>query len=114
QASAIPRKLYFTAVPRTRIRELFARLRDAGMPAPDLPADFGTPDEEITTVVDVSRYAERKRKALQAHASQGDNLFLLRLPEDLQERAFSQESFVRHFSLVAAPENETDLFAGLR
>jgi LmbE family N-acetylglucosaminyl deacetylase len=110
----IPRKLYFSAIPRARVTELFARLRKAGVPAPEMPPDFGTPDEEITTVVDVSRYVGRKRKALEAHASQGDNMFLLRLPEDLQERAFSQESFVRHFSDVAAPEHEDDLFTGLR
>jgi LmbE family N-acetylglucosaminyl deacetylase len=114
QKSAATRKLYFSVIPRARVRELIARLREAGLPGPELPADFGTPDEQITTVVDVSRYAERKRKALEAHASQGDNIFLLRLPEDLRERAFSQESFVRHFSRVAAPEREDDLFAGLR
>jgi len=80
----------------------------------ELPADFGTPDELITSVVDVSPYVERKRKALEAHASQGENIFLLRLPEEAQHRAFASESFVRHFSSVPAPDQEDDLFAGLR
>jgi LmbE family N-acetylglucosaminyl deacetylase len=80
----------------------------------ELPDDFGTPDEEITTVVDVAAYFERKVKALEAHASQGENIFLLRMPDDAQRRALGSESFVRRFSAVPAPEQEDDLFAGLR
>jgi LmbE family N-acetylglucosaminyl deacetylase len=115
EATGIPSKLYYTAVPRARIAELFEFLRSTGADVGvELPPDFGTPDELITTVVDVSPYVEHKRKALEAHASQGDNIFLLRMPEDAQHRAFSEESFVRQLSRVAAPDHEDDLFAGLR
>lgn len=116
QASMIPSKLYYSAIPRARVAELFEYLRAAGtdMQNMELPPDFGTPDEQITTVVDVSAYVERKRKALEAHASQGDNIFLLRLPEEAQQRAFSTESFVRHLSRVDAPDTEDHLFDGLR
>jgi LmbE family N-acetylglucosaminyl deacetylase len=115
ESSGIPAKLYYTAVPRRRVRELFAYLKETGVNIEqELPEDFGTPDEEITTVVDVTPYAEPKRKALQAHASQGDNIFLLRMPEDVQQQAFGFESFVRHFSRVPALDAEDDLFAGLR
>jgi LmbE family N-acetylglucosaminyl deacetylase len=64
--------------------------------------------------VDVSAHVERKRKALEAHASQGENIFLLRLPEEGQQRVFGQESFVRKFSTVPIEGDEDDLFAGLR
>ncbi|MER7207432.1 PIG-L family deacetylase [Streptosporangium sp. NPDC000239] len=116
EATGIPDKLYYTAVPRERIAEMFAALRAAGAAEiQDLPEDFGTPEELITTVVDVAPYVERKRKALQAHASQGDSIFLLRMPEEVQHRALSYEAFVRHFSRVtAAAEREDDLFDGLR
>jgi LmbE family N-acetylglucosaminyl deacetylase len=116
ERSSIPDKLYYTAVPRGRIRELMEYLRGIGADMGDfeLPDDFGTPDEEITTVIDVSPYGERKRKALEAHASQGENIFLLRLPEEAQRRAFGTESFVRKLSRVEAPDQETDLFSGLR
>jgi LmbE family N-acetylglucosaminyl deacetylase len=116
EATGIPAKLYFTAVPRARVAELFESMRTSGVDLGEmeLPEDFGTPDELITSVVDVSPYVERKRKALEAHASQGDNIFLLRLPEEAQHQVFSFESFVRHFSRVAAPDHEDDLFAGLR
>jgi LmbE family N-acetylglucosaminyl deacetylase len=116
EATGIPRKLYETAVSRARIAEMMEYLRSTGADMGDfeLPDDFGTPDEEITTVVDVSAYFERKRKALEAHASQGDSIFLLRMPEEAQLRALGHESFVRRLSTVTAPDQEDDLFAGLR
>jgi LmbE family N-acetylglucosaminyl deacetylase len=116
EATGIPRKLYHTAVPRSGIAQMMDYLRSTGVDVGEfeLPEDFGTPDEEITTVVDVSAYFERKRKALEAHASQGDNIFLLRLPDDAQRQALGREVFVRRFSAVPAPDQEDDLFAGLR
>jgi LmbE family N-acetylglucosaminyl deacetylase len=116
EATQIPAKLYYTAIPRARVAELFASLRASGADMGEMepPEDFGTPDELITSVVDVSPYVERKRKALEAHASQGENIFLLRLPEEAQHQVFASESFVRHFSRIPAPDREDDLFAGLR
>lgn len=116
ERTSIPDKLYYTAIPRRRIRELMEYMRDIGADAGDwdVPDDFGTPDEEITAVIDVSLYAARKRKALEAHASQSENIFLLRLPEEAQRRAFGQEAFVRKLNRVQAPDEETDLFSGLR
>ncbi len=116
EATGIPDKLYYTAVPRERIAELFDYLRSIGAAPedPGLPPDFGTPEELITTVVDVAPHVERKRKALQAHASQGESIFLLRMPEEAQHRALSQESFIRYFSRVSAADREEDLFDGLR
>lgn len=116
RATGIPAKFYYTAISRTRIEEMFDFLRASGAEMGDfeLPDDFGNADEEITTVVDVSPYVERKRKALEAHASQGENIFMLRLNEEGQQRAFGQEAFVRQFSDVPVPEREDDLFAGLR
>lgn len=115
--TGVPDKLYYTAVPREGVREMFARVRELGIDLgeEELPDDFGVPDEEITTVVDVSAYAEHKRKALQAHASQGDSISFLRLPEVVQRMALGTEHFVRHpASRIQPPTPETDLFAGLR
>jgi LmbE family N-acetylglucosaminyl deacetylase len=116
ERSGVPSKLYFTAVPRERFTELFEHMRATGETPADfeLPPDFGVPEEQITTVVDVSPYVERKRKALEAHASQGDNIFMLRLSAEIQHRALGQESFIRHFSKVPAADREDDLFDGLR
>ncbi|MBW8486119.1 PIG-L family deacetylase [Actinomadura parmotrematis] len=115
ESTGIPDKLYYTAVPRSWIKEMIQRAEDAGL---DLgfepPDDFGTPDELIHAVVDVSPYVDRKRKALIAHASQGENIFLLRLPEEAQAAAFSAEAFTRASSRIPVTGVEDDLFHGLR
>lgn len=112
----IPAKFYHTAISRSAMAELFAYLRETGSDLGDFvpPDDFGTPDELITTVVEVSAQVDRKRKALEAHASQGDGIFMLRMPEEGQQRMFGREAFVRQFSTVPVPDAEDDLFAGLR
>ncbi|MBA9004789.1 PIG-L family deacetylase [Thermomonospora cellulosilytica] len=118
ELTGIPDKLYYTAVPREGVREMFAQARELGIDLggdEELPDDFGVPADQITTTVDVGAYADRKRKALQAHASQGDSIFLLRLPEEVQLLVFGTEHFIRHpTSRVQPPTPETDLFAGLR
>ncbi|RSN66843.1 MULTISPECIES: PIG-L family deacetylase [Actinomadura] len=115
ERSGVPDKLYYTAVPRSGVRQMIEGARELGI---DLgfepPDDFGTPDELVTTTVDVSAYTERKFKALQAHASQGENIFILRMPEDVRPLVLAREAFVRRFSRVPAPDLEDDLFAGLR
>ena len=116
ELSGVPSKFYYTAVPRSGVAQLSEHLKASGLDLPDLelPDDFGTPDELITSVIDVSAYAARKRKALEAHASQGENIFLLRMPDEIQEAVFGTEAFVRRFCRVPAPAHEIDLFAGLR
>ncbi|WP_067469780.1 PIG-L family deacetylase [Actinomadura macra] len=111
----IPDKLYYTAMPRSGIKQMSEYITEAGIEIDfDPPEDFGTPDELITSRVDVSSYVEAKVKALRAHASQGENIFLLRLPEEVQFMAFSTESFVRQRTRVEVPAKEDDLFSGLR
>jgi LmbE family N-acetylglucosaminyl deacetylase len=109
-----PLKLYYAAVPRSAFVELRRRLDDAGVDTGDLgvPADFGVPDEVVTTVVDVSSYRDRKREALAAHASQTENFLFTHLPEELLGEALSRECF----TLRSAPPGlaEDDLLTGLR
>ena len=57
--------------------------------------DFGTPDELITTTVQCGPVAARKFASLEAHASQGDNIFFLQMGVDLFSKMMSAESFVR-------------------
>jgi len=115
EATGIPDKFYYTAVPRSGIKQLAEWATSAGLDwAEEVPDDFGTPDELITSVVDVSPYVSNKIKALEAHESQGENMFLLRLPDEAQQMVFGTESFVRKICKVEAPDHEDDLFAGLR
>ncbi|SDJ80915.1 N-acetylglucosaminyl deacetylase, LmbE family [Nonomuraea maritima] len=116
ELSGIPAKLYHTAMPRSSMKRMFEMMRESGLDLDFEPSDdFGTPDELVTTVVDVAPYVERKLKALQAHESQGDNIFLWRMPEELRQEAFSHEAFERVLDRGdVSPADEDDLFAGLR
>lgn len=116
ERSGIPDKFYYTAIPRSSITRMFELMKESGVDVGDFDpsGDFGTPDERVTSVVDVAPYVERKLKALQAHESQGDNIFLLRMAEDVRMQAFAHEAFERVLSKVDAPAHEEDLFAGLR
>ena len=116
-----PKKLYYTAISKTAIAEFGRRMREAGITPPldegvesDEPT-WGTPDELVTTVVDVSAHVEQKRQALFAHATQmGPEVFFAKLPEALFHQLFSRESFQLVDARVPTSPPETDLFAGLR
>jgi LmbE family N-acetylglucosaminyl deacetylase len=121
EQTGIPDKLYYTAVPLSAFKELATRMRELdlsfGDNAPDFDPEnppFGTPDDLIDAVVDVSAYVSRKRAALAAHSSQTENAFFLKMPPEVFELAFGQEAFVRSFDRSGAPTPEADLFAGLR
>jgi len=68
-------KVYWTAVPKSRLQAGIDALAAAGQSffdgvtsADDLP--FGNPDEEITTVIDGTPFAKAKDAAMRAHATQ--------------------------------------------
>jgi LmbE family N-acetylglucosaminyl deacetylase len=115
RSTGIPRKLYEIAIPRAALKDLFQQMQDAGI---DLgfepPEEIGTPDEEVTTIVDVSPHVENKCKALEAHTSQGENMFILWLPREVQHVVFAREYFILRDGDTPSPAGEDDLFAGLR
>jgi LmbE family N-acetylglucosaminyl deacetylase len=127
----IPNKLYYTAVPKSWFAELGTRLKelgidfpgedvnpeDAAVPAEDQrsgPEEWGTPDEEVTTVVDVASAVDQKYDSLVAHSSQSDNIFFLRMGREAFGEIMTREAFIRVADRTAAPIPEDDLFAGLR
>jgi LmbE family N-acetylglucosaminyl deacetylase len=115
QATGVPAKVYFSAVPRSGVAQLRQMLEAAGVAMDNfnVPDDFGTPDDEITTVVDVSAHVDQKLAALDAHASQTENFFFKQLPGDLWRQAMSREAFILSGEPPGAVP-EDDLFAGLR
>jgi LmbE family N-acetylglucosaminyl deacetylase len=116
-----PSKVYFTARSRAsaqrmaEVREqlqLPPRRRPAGTGGPP-SAPAGVPETAITTVIDTGAAVERKRAALEAHATQlADTVWVKVSREDFAE-LFGQESFVRTRDRSDAPLPESDLFAGL-
>jgi LmbE family N-acetylglucosaminyl deacetylase len=117
EATPIPDKLYYPAVPKSAMAQFRETLREAGVQElgdGEEDWDFGVADELISATVDCSEYAARHYAALEAHASQGDGTFFTRLGVDLFSKLMSREMFVRAFEPTGAPVPETDLFAGLR
>jgi len=129
EATGIPAKVYFTAVPRSRMAEFGRRIRELGLDRPGGSdgdsanaedgesgprEEWGTPDEQVTTHVDVSGTTDRKYDSLLAHASQSDNIFFVRMGRDMFGEIMGSESFVRAVDTTGAPVPESDLFAGLR
>ncbi|HZT66903.1 MAG TPA: PIG-L family deacetylase [Acidimicrobiales bacterium] len=121
-ATGIPARVFYTAIPRSAVKAFASAVRASGVDLEEMgfPAidgeepSFGTADERIAAVIDVSSVVDKKRAALAAHASQTDNSFFLRLPEEFFRMAFSFESFVLRHGPVPVGEVSDDLFAGLR
>lgn len=96
-----PRKLLYTAIPRSLFRGMIDRMREMALDAsvfaswPD-PETVGTPDEEIDLVVDIAPYVDTKRKAIDCHATQvaPDNPFNL-LPQEEIRAFLSVEHFIQ-------------------
>jgi len=113
----IPDKLYYTALPRSALHGFRETIAAAGIEMPteaEEPPDFGTPDGLITTYVDCSAVTGRKYASLSAHASQSENIFFLRMGEELFGSVMQNEAFIRVQDTTNAPTPEDDLFAGLR
>jgi N-acetyl-1-D-myo-inositol-2-amino-2-deoxy-alpha-D-glucopyranoside deacetylase len=112
-------KLYYTSIPLSFLKRAAALAKEAGRPAPfgvenpeDLP--FVTPDEWITSTVDIRNAVHRKREALVAHHSQiGPDWPLLAIPEAVTIEHFGTEAFQLVISRVPVTLPETDLFAGV-
>jgi LmbE family N-acetylglucosaminyl deacetylase len=120
-SSGIPAKLYFTALRGSDWQKVWQALRDAGLDVPDRPAadpqvrqQMAETERRITTTVDIRPVLARKRDALFAHASQIQDSWFSKIPQDIAEATFGRESFIRASDSTGAPVPEDDLFAGLR
>ncbi|MFF4383560.1 PIG-L family deacetylase [Kitasatospora sp. NPDC001547] len=116
-------KVYWTTAPRSAMQRFGEVMREFGAdfeePDPgsaeavELP-EIGLPDEEITTWVDTTAFAGQKFDALAAHASQGDNIFFLKMGKERFAELMGVETFLRVRDTTGAAVPENDLFAGLR
>ena len=124
-STPVAAKLYCTALPTSSFADFAAVFAEQGepgdgqthRPTEEEVAAFmqiATPDELVTTRVDCTRFADRKRSALAKHASQADNTAFLRLAPEAFRKVFGVESFVRLQDSTGAAVPEVDLFAGLR
>ncbi|MGW6275483.1 PIG-L family deacetylase [Streptomyces sp. NPDC055060] len=113
-------KVYWTTMPRSAMQLFGETMRELGdMPEPDpaeaaAMAEIGLPDDEISTWVDTTAFSGQKFDALAAHASQGENIFFLKMGKEKFGELMGTETFVRVKDATGAPLPESDLFAGLR
>ncbi|MFG2913468.1 PIG-L family deacetylase [Kitasatospora sp. NPDC048298] len=117
-------KVYWTTAPRSAMQRFGEVMREFGGdreepdPAeeaemPDM-SEIGLPDEEISTWVDTTAFGGRKFDALAAHASQGENIFFLKMGKERFTELMGMETFVRVKDTTGTAVPENDLFAGLR
>ena len=70
-----PELLYYVCFPRSFFRRMWQYLRDAGIRPPFASEEveaLGTPDDEVTTVLDVEPYVAAKIASLNCHRTQLD------------------------------------------
>lgn len=110
------------AIARSGLRRLHDELQALDLESPfgdGEAGDFGTPDEDIVTVVRAMELVEDKRAAMLAHRSQvGDDSFFFNFPEHMYREFLGVEQFAVVSS--ARPMGETewvamqgDLFGGV-
>ncbi|MEV3854179.1 PIG-L family deacetylase [Streptomyces sp. NPDC050095] len=114
-------KVYWTTMPHSAMQRFGETVREfhEDMPEPDpaeaaAMAELGLPDEEVTTWVDTAAFGAQKFDSLAAHASQGENIFFLKMGLERFTELMGVETFVRVQDTTDAPLPEDDLFAGLR
>ena len=71
-------------------------------------------EQRITTAIDTSAVAARKREALAAHASQLDQSWCVHFPTTPSSRCSPRSPSSAAEDRTGAPVPEDDLFAGLR
>ena len=89
--------LYYVCFPRSFFQSMWNKMVELGLRPPFSADDteaLGTPDEEVTTVLDVGRYVAIKKESLERHRTQieRDGPFT-KLPEDYMREVMSSEFF---------------------
>ena len=110
-----PRLLYYACFPRSNFRRMWQQMLDAGITPPFASEEvesIGSPDELVTTVVDVSAYVDVKLAALGCHRTQMDpGGPLSQVPQEMLWEFMSTEFF--SLALPQGASQAEDLLAGL-
>jgi N-acetyl-1-D-myo-inositol-2-amino-2-deoxy-alpha-D-glucopyranoside deacetylase len=109
-----PRKLYYTAIPRSALKAFAEQLPEEARRDNVGSRIQGTPDELITTKVDVSDYVDRKRAAFAAHVSQNDpNSWFTTMADQIYRMVFGTEYYQLARGKPGSELPEPDLFVGI-
>ena len=105
RAAAPGARLLYTAIPKSVAKIIGEQLRAAGVQGGP-PGDFGVPDEEVDIRADVSAFAEPKRTAVAAHATQVQE-WQAHLSEEQRMKMLSTEYF--HVARGSKPRDDDPL-----
>ncbi len=109
-----PLKLYYTVIPRSAMKAFAESLPEEARQDNIGSRIQGTPDELITTKVDVGDYVDRKRAAFAAHVSQNDpNSWFANMADQIYRLAFGTEYYQLARGKPGSELPESDLFAGI-
>ncbi len=109
-----PRKLYYTAIPRSAMKAFAEQIPEEARRDSVGSRIQGTPDELITTKVDVSDFIDRKREAFGAHVSQNDpNSWFATMADQIYRLAFGTEYYQLARGKPGSELPESDLFMGI-
>jgi N-acetyl-1-D-myo-inositol-2-amino-2-deoxy-alpha-D-glucopyranoside deacetylase len=109
-----PSKLYYTAIPRSMMEAFMKQMPEEAQRQNTNMRIAGTPDELVTTRVDVHDYVDQKRKAFAAHVSQNDpNSWFTTMASQIYELAFGTEYYQLARGKPGSELPEQDLFAGI-
>lgn len=110
-----PHLLYYSCAPRSLFRRMWQQMLDAGITPPFASKEIdvlGSPDEAVTTVLDVSQFVDIKMASLQCHRTQMDpNGAFARLSPDVLRNFMSTEYYT--LAIAQGAGGEADLLAGL-
>ena len=110
-----PKFLYYVCFPRSNFQNMWRRMTELGIEPPfaSLEADkIGSPDEAVTTTLDVGLYFETKTASLACHRTQmnPDGPFR-NLPPELMREIMGTEYFT--LAVSQGEKRGEDLLAGL-
>ena len=108
------KKLYYTAIPRSLMQKFMEQMPEEARREETGIRIVGTPDELVTTKVDVGDYVDRKREAFAAHVSQNDpNSWFATMADQIYRLAFGTEYYQLARGKPGSALPEDDLFAGI-
>ncbi len=112
--------VYEATINRTRALAMMSQAREAGLMDPDngpgIEEDptFGTLEEDISFLIDVTDVAVEKKQAIAAHRSQvGPDSFFLSMPDEAFNMMFGMESFALPGVTGTGGPQEVDVLPGL-
>jgi LmbE family N-acetylglucosaminyl deacetylase len=95
-----PRKLYYVTIPESAISEINSD---------DVERLITRPDDEVTTIIDISGYLATKVQALEAHSTQEDARWLAEMFRQAGELSWAGKEFL-YRAIPRNPSKESDIF----